>query len=145
MIRYIVGSRSCLTLILTVGIGTLLSQRFPFPEDNAVLQLVAAEKPVIFIAIKYAYQMMLFSTPFIGCSLLFSIFYIFFVRPRESVMLNPLLPNPMSMPDEGTVRKHWTVISSEPILVSGPTLGAGIHHAHGIQEADHHRRDRRSP
>ena len=33
--------------ILTVGIGTLLSQRFPFPEDNAVLQLVAAEKPVM--------------------------------------------------------------------------------------------------
>src|SRR6266567_3867172 len=52
----------------------LSSQRFPFPEDNAVLQLVGAEKPVIFIAIKYAYQ-----TPFIGCSMLFSILYIFFV------------------------------------------------------------------
>lgn len=45
--------------------------RNPF-QYNAVLQLVAAEKPVIFNAIKYAYQMMFFSTPFTGCSILFS-------------------------------------------------------------------------
>jgi hypothetical protein len=38
-----------------------------------VLQWVAAEKPAIFIAIKYRYQTMLYSTPFIGCSMLFSI------------------------------------------------------------------------
>src|SRR5882762_189527 len=94
MIRHIVESRPYLSLILTVGIGTLLSQRFPFPEDNAMLQLVAAEKPAIFIAIKYAYETMLFSTPFIGCSMLFSILYIFFVRPHESVVLNPLPPYP---------------------------------------------------
>ena len=90
MIRQIVPRRPCLSLILTVGIGTLLSQQFPFPEDNAVLQLAAAERPFIFIAIKYTYHTMLFSTPFIGCSMLFSIVYIFFVRPRESVMLSPL-------------------------------------------------------
>jgi hypothetical protein len=40
--------------MLTVGIGTVLSHGFPFPEDNAVLQLVAAEKPIIFLTIKYA-------------------------------------------------------------------------------------------
>jgi len=51
MIRHIVDSRPYLSLILTVGIGTLLIQHFPFPDDNAVLQLVAAEKPVIFISI----------------------------------------------------------------------------------------------
>ena len=54
MIRHIVDTRSYLSLILTFGIGTLLSQRFAFPEDNSILQLVAAEKPVIFITIKYA-------------------------------------------------------------------------------------------
>src|SRR3989454_864501 len=35
-----------------------------------------------------------FSTPIIGCSMLFSILYIFFVRPSESVVLNPLPPYP---------------------------------------------------
>jgi len=56
--------------------------------------LIAAEKPVIFLCIKYAYQAMLFSTPFIGCSVLFSLLYIFFVRPRETMALNPLPPYP---------------------------------------------------
>jgi hypothetical protein len=76
MIRHIVDSRPYLRIILTVGIGTLLIQHFPFPDDNAVLQLVAAEKPVIYIGIKYAYQAMLFSTPFIGFSMLFFLVYI---------------------------------------------------------------------
>jgi hypothetical protein len=94
MIRHIVDSRPYLSLILTVGIGTLLIQHFPFPDDNAVLQLVAAEKPVIFLCIKYAYQAILFSTPFIGCSVLFSLLYIFFVRPGEVATLAPLPPYP---------------------------------------------------
>jgi hypothetical protein len=84
MIRAIVDCRVYLSLILTIGVGITLQQRFPFPEDNAVLQLVAAEKPGVFLAIKYTYQTMLFSTPFIGCSMLFSILYIFLVRPRET-------------------------------------------------------------
>ena len=75
---------------VTVGIGALLIQRFPFPDDNALLQLVAAEKPLIFLGIKYAYQAMLFSTPFIGCSMLFSLIYIFFVRPGEVAALTHL-------------------------------------------------------
>lgn len=94
MIRHIVDSRPYLSLILTVGIGAALGRHFPFPEDNALLQLIAAEKPMIFIAMKYAYQTMLFSTPFIGCSMLFSLLYIFFVRPREVATLTPLPPYP---------------------------------------------------
>lgn len=94
MIRHIVDSRPYLSLMLTMGIGTVLSQRFPFPEDNAILQLIAAEKPMIFVGIKYAYTAMLFSTPFIGCSMLFSFLYIFFVRPREVAVLTPLPPYP---------------------------------------------------
>src|ERR1700758_1823199 len=94
MIRHIVDSRPYLTLILTVGIGTFLNQHFPFPNDNSVLQLVAAEKPVIFLGIKYAYQTMLFSTPFIGCSMLFSLLYIFFVPPREVATLASWPPYP---------------------------------------------------
>jgi hypothetical protein len=98
MIRAIVDSRLyltlILTLILTLGIGVELNQRIPFPEDNAVLQLILAEKPVVFLAIKYTYQIMLFSTPFIGCSMLFSLLYIFFVRPREIAALSLLPPYP---------------------------------------------------
>lgn len=94
MIRTIVDSRLQLSLILTLGIGITLNQRFPFPEDDAVLQLILAEKPAVFVATKCAYQTMLFSTPFIVCSVLFSILYIFFVRPRPTMGLSPLPPYP---------------------------------------------------
>ena len=83
MIRLIVDSRPYLSLMLTVGIGTLLMRHFPSPEDNAILELVAAEKPMIFVTAKYAYETMLFSTPFILCSMPFSLLYIFFVRPKK--------------------------------------------------------------
>ena len=52
MIRQIVDGRPYLSLMLTVGIGIALSRHFPFPEDNAVLELVAAPKPIIFLSIK---------------------------------------------------------------------------------------------
>jgi hypothetical protein len=94
MIRAIVDSRLYLSVIFTLGIGITLNQRVPFPSDNAVLQLILAEKPMIFFAIKYAYQTMPFSTPFIGCSMIFSLLYIFLVRPREVAALNPLPPYP---------------------------------------------------
>ncbi len=94
MMRTIVDSRLYLSLILTLGIGITLNRSIPFPDDNAVLELILAEKPVVFFAIQYAYQIMLFSTPFIACSMLFSILYIFFVRPREVAALAPLPPYP---------------------------------------------------
>jgi hypothetical protein len=50
MLRAVVDSRLHLSLILTLGIGITLNQRIPFPEDNAVLQLILAEKPVVFLA-----------------------------------------------------------------------------------------------
>ncbi len=49
---------------------------------------------MIFLGIKYCYQTMLFSTPFIMCSMLFSLLYIFVVKPRETATLQPLPPYP---------------------------------------------------
>jgi hypothetical protein len=94
MIRFIVAGRAPLSLILTLGIGVTLSRRFPFPESNAVLCLIAAEKPVLFLALRYTYQAMLFTTPFIGLSVGFSLLYIFFVRPQEAIAPAPLPPYP---------------------------------------------------
>jgi len=90
MIRAIVDSRLYLSLIVTLGAGITLNWRFPFPSGNDILQLILAEKPRIFFAIQWAYQTMLFSTPFIVCSMFFSLLYIFVVRPRDSVALHPL-------------------------------------------------------
>src|SRR5438309_7816668 len=101
MIRHIVESRPYLSLILTVGIGMLLGQRFPFPEDNAVLQLVATRSAGHF----HRYQACLQDDAFHRLLDAISILYLFFVRPRVSVVLPPLPPYPMSMVDEGLGRK----------------------------------------
>ena len=90
MIRTLVDSRLPLSLMLSTSAGIILNRRIPFPSDDAMLQLILIEKPIIFLAIKYAYLMMLFSTPFLGCSMLFSLMYIFIVRPREVTALRPL-------------------------------------------------------
>jgi hypothetical protein len=92
MIRDIVDSRLYLSLILTLCIGMALNRRIVFREDDAILQLILAEKPIVFLASSYTYQTMLFSMPFIGCSMLFSLVYILFVRPREIAALSPLPP-----------------------------------------------------
>jgi hypothetical protein len=56
MNRAIVDSRLYLSLTLALGIGTALNQRIPFPEDNAAIQLILAGRPIVFMAIKYAYH-----------------------------------------------------------------------------------------
>jgi hypothetical protein len=94
VIRNIVAWRTYLTLMLTIGVGVILMRRFPFSDYNAMLLTIAAERPAIFAGIKYAYDAMLFSTPLIGASMLFSILYIFFVRPQQYLALSPLSPYP---------------------------------------------------
>jgi hypothetical protein len=68
---------------IPVGVAGMLS--WPFPKDNALLQLVLLEKPALFYALKYAYLTMLFSTPFVAFSTVLSVLYIFFAhRSKES-------------------------------------------------------------
>src|SRR5580700_2168173 len=68
---------------IPVGVAGMLS--WPFPKDNALLQLVLLEKPALFYALKYAYLTMLFSTPFVAFSTALSVLYIFFAhRSKES-------------------------------------------------------------
>lgn len=62
--------------MFTAGIGTLLSGYFLLPNSNAVLELMTAEKPLLFITVVHFYQAMP-SRPFIGCSVLFSLLYVF--------------------------------------------------------------------
>jgi hypothetical protein len=68
MIAAIVEIRILLSIVLSSSAGLLLFKLFPFPDENAVLQLILWHEPLIFIAIKYLYLAMLFTTPFIGCS-----------------------------------------------------------------------------
>ena len=94
MIAAMVETRLLLSIMLSSFTGLLLLRRLPFPEENAVLQLILLHKPLIFTAVKYLYLTMLFTTPFIGCSMSFSLLYIFFVHQERRYAMNPLPPYP---------------------------------------------------
>jgi hypothetical protein len=68
----------------------------PFPEDNVFLQLMALKAPAVFTSIKYSYLVMLFTTPYIGFSILLSGLYIFTLKAKRRVIPSrlPLYPDP---------------------------------------------------
>src|SRR5437899_5670295 len=90
--RALVESRQFLSSLLSAVLGTALFYRMPFPDDNNLFQLVWFAKPYLFYGIKWAYVAMLFSTPYIGFSLLLSLAYIFVVR-QEAMTAAGKLPS----------------------------------------------------
>ena len=87
-------NRDLLKLTTAGAIGWVLLQRIPFPEEETLLRLVSLEKPYLLYGIKWTYFTLLFTTPYIGLSLLFSIVYIFLHREGISEIVGklPLYP-----------------------------------------------------
>src|SRR5216683_8320230 len=92
--RAMVESRNFLSLVLSALFGTALFYRMPFQDQNSLLQLVLFERPYLFYGIKWAYTAMLFSTPYIGFSLVFSLAYIFVLRQGVVTVCGKLPPYP---------------------------------------------------
>src|SRR5213593_313307 len=73
----VVASRGLVSVTLAAMVGLTLISRLPFPDENNLLQLMRLQAPSVFFGIKWTYLAMLFTTPYIGFSLLFSLAYIF--------------------------------------------------------------------
>jgi TraM recognition site of TraD and TraG len=89
-------SRTWVCVVLALAGGYALLSRRPFPADNALLQVVLWHAPSLFLALKYAYLTMCFTTPFIACSMIGSVVYIFVVRrePALGARALPRYPDP---------------------------------------------------
>src|SRR5262249_50703033 len=94
--RALVESRHFLSVILSAALGTALFYRMPFPDENSLMQLVALHTPYLFDGIRWVYLIMLFSTPYIAFSLIFSLAYIFVVRQEKAVAVGKLPPYPVA-------------------------------------------------
>jgi hypothetical protein len=79
----VIQSRVCWSVCLSIPVGVAGALHWPFPEENAVLQLILLEKPMLFYVLKYAYLTMLFSTPFIAFSVTLSSLYIFLAQRKK--------------------------------------------------------------
>ena len=82
--------------MLAAVTGTLLFVRHPFPGDDAILQLIAVQRPEIFRGVQSAYTAMLFTTPYFAFSLLFSFAYIFVLGQDRKLIVQrlPVYPAP---------------------------------------------------
>ena len=94
MLRSIIHNRMPISFALSCVVGCALLHTWPFPAGDVMLQLVLAHKPWLFESIRWAYTVMLFSTPLIGFSSLFALLYIFAVKGDATLVRNPLPPYP---------------------------------------------------
>jgi TraM recognition site of TraD and TraG len=94
-------SRSFLSAILAMAIGTFLFYSHPFPEHELFLGVIALRAPHAFLSFKYLYYALLFSTPYFVCLTLLSAFYIFTLRARQRISPGhlPKYPDPSTRED----------------------------------------------
>src|SRR5436309_2459914 len=90
----VVAGRGLVSTALAALVGLALLSCLPFPDENSLLQLVRLEAPSLFYGIKWTYLTLLFTTPYIGFSLLFSLAYIFFGGERAPGAGGRLPPYP---------------------------------------------------
>ncbi len=79
MIRRLLNSKNVVAFIPAAATGMTLHFRVLFPEDNIFLQLMASRSPSAFRFLEYSYTLFLFSTPYIGYSIVLSGVYIFWL------------------------------------------------------------------
>ena len=94
MIQRVLGSKGLVAYVLACATGLTLYFRWPFPVDDLMLHLIALRAPAIYLGFKYAYTLFLFTTPYIGYSLVLSGLYIFAYRPSRKVKPKELPPYP---------------------------------------------------
>ena len=90
--RRAVESRNLVSFVVSAAVGLYLFRNWPFPAENDLLQMVLLQKPYLFYGIKYGFVAMLFSTPYIAFSILFSFTYIFVMRREEQIGARRLAP-----------------------------------------------------
>ena len=70
-------NQTALVFACAAIVGTLGLKRYPFPDSNAILQMILFHKPFIFHALRWGWFVMLFTTPGLLFSGIFSLVFIF--------------------------------------------------------------------
>ena len=88
------GDRTAITVAMAVGIGLTLRWRLGWPVTDPVLVLIAVHQPMLYRALYVAYTTLLFTTPYLVCSVMGSLVYIFVGRVRRPAPAGALPPYP---------------------------------------------------
>src|SRR5260370_34927750 len=101
MIQRILASRGAIAWLLAMATGITLYFRMPFPDDNLFFELMYLRASPVFWGFKCTYILLLYTTPFIGDSILLSGLYVFASKIRRPDKLGrlPRYPDPRK-PDD---------------------------------------------
>jgi hypothetical protein len=90
VIQRALASQGLVAYVLACATGITLYFRWPFPENNLMLNLISIRAPLIYAGFKYTYTVFLFTTPYIGYLLVLSGLYVFEFRPTRRIKPMPL-------------------------------------------------------
>jgi hypothetical protein len=93
LIRPLIEYRIVLAFGLSLACGIILNSLYPIQTWNPLLRLMAWERPHIFQALVWSYDLFLYSTPFLILSMLFTLVYIHIYRREPNEAAGPLPPN----------------------------------------------------
>ncbi len=101
IVRPLVEYRIVLALGMSATVGIVLNSMFPVNTANPFLCLIELERPAAFHAVVWSYDLFLYSTPFIACSMIFSLLYVHFYRSEQKLAPGslPPYPNPRTRTD----------------------------------------------
>ena len=140
MIQRILNSKNSVACLLAAATGMILYVKMPFPEGNLFFELMFLWARPVFLGFKYSYIVFLYTTPYIGYSVLLSGLYIFALKIPQRIRPGrlPAYPDPRERPDLSIVlgevhnpRKtvpaaapHWLVVPERGLFTGIAIFGA---------------------
>ena len=134
MIQRVLHARHFLACILAAATGITLYFRAPFPDANLFLHVMATRSAAAFLFFKYSYTLFLYTTPYIGFSILLSGVYIFALKATRTIragrlplysdprgVFRPSMPLPQSRASPGSRVASCRVAWTCPIARLKPT------------------------
>ncbi len=130
VVRPLVENRLFLSLGISAASGIVFRSIFPLNTANPFLRLIELERPLIFHALAWSYDLFLYSTPFLACSMIFSLIYVHLYRSEQEPAASslPPYPNPRTRTELSLIvgevhRQLVPTPSSSPQWLSIPERG----------------------
>jgi hypothetical protein len=92
LIHGVIECRLALSLGISAAACIVFHSLWPWPAGNSLLQMIALERPSVYLVVARGYDLFQFTTPFLICSMLFSLLYVHLYR-RETVTADGALPS----------------------------------------------------
>jgi hypothetical protein len=140
MIERILNSRNFFACLLAAATGMILYIRMPFPEGNPFLRLMFLRARPVFWGLLCSYAVFLYTTPYLGYSILLSGLYIFVLKIPQRVRPGKLeaFPDPSKRPDlalvlgeihkarkpEPAATPHWLIVPERGLFTGIAIFGA---------------------